>query len=181
MKARDFDARRLDVRAFAKLGGQLSGSWPIRGFERLGDVLAATEAGSVAGEAQWDATGQEVAVRGGSPQVWLHLRATVELPMVCQRCLLPVLVAQAVDRRILFVADEETAAELDAQADHDVLVFARELDLHQVLEDELLLDLPLVPRHVACPSPLAIEGEHLPEPDRPNLFASLSELRRSKG
>lgn len=181
MKARDFDARRLDVRAFAKLGGQLAGFWPIAGFERMSDLLAATEAGSVAGEVQWTARGEEVPVRAGAAQVWLHLHAQAELPMLCQRCLLPVVESQVLDRRILFVADEETAAELDAETEHDVLVFSKELDLHQLLEDELLLDLPLVPRHDVCPSPLPVEAERPGEPDRHNPFASLSALRRDKG
>lgn len=181
MKARDFDARRLDVRAFAKLGGQLAGVWPIAGFERMSDVLAATEEGAVGGEVQWAARGEEVSVRAGVAQVWLHLHAQADLPMLCQRCLLPVVQNQVLDRRILFVADEETAAELDAEAEHDVLVFSKELDLHQLLEDEFLLDLPLVPRHDVCPSPLPVEASLAPEPDRQNPFASLASLRRDKG
>jgi uncharacterized protein len=58
------------------------------------------------------------------------------------------------DRRFLFVARRGQAARLDEEIDDEVLVFARELDLHALLEDELLLDLPLVPRHDAAPQPL---------------------------
>ena len=48
------------------------------------------------------------------------------------------------------------------------------LDLRGLVEDELLLALPLVPRHEVCPEPLPIE----PEPEAPAVGAS---LRRAGG
>lgn len=181
MKAREFDPRRLDVRAFAKAAGELKDDWPLAGFGRLHEVLATTDDAAPAGSVHWSARGEEVPVRGGAAQVWLHLRAGAELPLVCQRCLKPVIEPLALDRAFQFVSDEDVAAELDAEAEHDVLVLTRELDLHQLLEDELLLDLPLVPRHVSCPEPLAATAGDDGEPPADHPFAALAALRRGQG
>ncbi|HRD84304.1 MAG TPA: DUF177 domain-containing protein [Rubrivivax sp.] len=88
------------------------------------------------------------------PQPWLHLEAQACLEMQCQRCLGAVVVALSVDRDFRFVMGEDEAARQDEQSDEDVLPLARELDLQALVEDELILALPLVPRHDRCPSPL---------------------------
>ena len=62
-----------------------------------------------------------------------------------------------VDRRLFFVAGEDAAAALDTESDDDVLALEPFLDLRGLVEDELLLALPLVPRHEVCPEPLPIE------------------------
>jgi len=114
------------------------------------------------------------------PQVWLHLRADAALPLRCQRCLQPLLEPLHVVRDFQFVADEAAAESLDNEAEHEVLVLARELDLHELLEDELLLDLPLVPRHETCPQPLVVvDGEQAAEPAA-SPFAALAALRRGQ-
>jgi uncharacterized protein len=175
MKAREFDARRLDVRALAKAAGELGGDWPVAGFERLHDALAEPVPG---GAVSWRVRGAEVPVRGGAAELWLHLRADAVLPLVCQRCLDPVSYPLVLERSFLFVADEARAAELDAEVEHDVLVVSRELDLHELLEDELLLELPLVPRHDHCPQPLAPGGDEQTGADPEHPFAALAGLRR---
>ncbi|MDP1159869.1 YceD family protein, partial [Klebsiella variicola] len=56
----------------------------------------------------------------------------------------------------------------------------RHLDARELIEDELLLALPLVPRHANCPQPLPGAGEQAePEAEqRPNPFAALAALKR---
>ena len=118
-------------------------------------------------------------MRGGENQVRLHIRASAELPLECQRCLKPVNVPVQIDRRFLFVHGEETAAQLDTDSEDDVLALTRALDLRELIEDELLLALPIVPRHEICPKPLvAIVGaEDLPD-EKPHPFAALAALKR---
>ena len=58
------------------------------------------------------------------------------------------------ERRIFFVDGEDAAAALDAESEDDVLALTPALDLAELVEDELLLALPLVPRHEQCPEPL---------------------------
>lgn len=180
MKLRDFDPRRLDMREFAKAGAELSGEWPLSGFERLRELLATEGADGPPQSVRWTAQGESVPVRGGVPQAWLHLHADAALPLRCQRCLQPLLEPLHVVRDFQFVADEAAAESLDNEAEHEVLVLARELDLHELLEDELLLDLPLVPRHETCPQPLVVvDGEQAAEPAA-SPFAALAALRRGQ-
>jgi uncharacterized protein len=177
MKSRSADPRRLDVEAFAKDGAQLEGDWPLAVFQRL--LGSAHSDVPPQGDAHWRVSGERRAVRGGAPQTWLHLHATARLALVCQRCLGPVDAVLEVDRSFLFVAGESAAEQLDADHEEDVLALTRSLDLQELMEDELLLALPLVPRHEACPKSLDLpcdaegEGEECPHP-----FAALAVLKR---
>lgn len=180
MKARVRDPLRLDVEAFAKEGGRLEGRWPLRSFVRLGESAHA-EAGPVeSDEVAWQAQGELRPVRGGSPEIWLHVAAQASLNLECQRCLQPVAVPLTVQRSFRFVADEATAAEIDADCEDDVLVLTRALNLGELVEDELILGLPLVPRHASCPQPLSPPAESAePLEERPHPFAALAALKRS--
>lgn len=105
----------------------------------------------------------------------------------------------AVDHSIRFVKDEAAAAELDADSEDDVLALSRQFDLMGLIEDELIMALPIVPRHEHCPTDVAslmnAESEALPpgtEPEqaaegqattasgRPNPFAVLASLKKDR-
>ena len=55
------------------------------------------------------------------------------------------------------------------------------LDLRARVEDELILEQPLVPRHEGdCPQPLPLASTPAAEPEaRPNPFAVLAALRKA--
>jgi uncharacterized protein len=114
------------------------------------------------------------------PQIWLRLRTGTTMSLICQRCMLPVDVEVAVDRPFRFVADEATAAAEDDDAEEDVLALERDLDLLELVEDELLLGMPLVPHHPAC-EPVQMEvadpGFDEPEDERRNPFEVLARLK----
>jgi uncharacterized protein len=63
-----------------------------------------------------------------------------------------------------------------------VLALPRWLDLHELVEDELLLALPLVPMHGRCPQalPMAVGVEALETAAEaaPRPFAALAGLKR---
>ena len=99
----------------------------------------------------WSATGELRNPGHVHPEVWLHLKADAVLSLTCQRCLGPVDVAVAVDRSFRFVPDEDTAAAQDDESEEDVLALSRSFDLVELVEDELLMELPLAPRHEVCP------------------------------
>jgi uncharacterized protein len=127
----------------------------------------------------WSARGKQRATKGGAHQVWLHVQAQVHIALECQRCLQPVYAPLATERSFLFVADEALAAQLDADTDDDVLELTRSLDLRELIEDELLLALPLVPRHETCPQPLLAPDTTLPDDEAaPHPFAALAALKR---
>jgi uncharacterized protein len=179
MKARPVDPHRLDVEAFAKEGAQLQGDWPLAALERLAQVAHPDARPRECDITHWHARGERRDVKGGHPQTWLHVRATARLSLVCQRCLAAVEVPVEAERSFLFVADEDTAARLDADTEDDVLAMTRSLDLRELVEDELLLALPLVPRHDVCPEPLPMEhGDDVSDEPAPSPFAALAGLKR---
>lgn len=176
MNPKSLDPRRLDVAALARDERQLDGVWPQSGFARLAD--ARHDAAAPAPPVRYAARGELRRRPGADPEPWLHLQVGTTLTMTCQRCLGPLDEALEVDRWLHFVADEETAATLDADSEDDVLPLERTLDLHALAEDELLLELPIVPRHAVCPDPprLAFEAEGGEPAAHP--FAGLAAIKK---
>jgi uncharacterized protein len=171
-----FDPRRLDVQAFAAARASLAGEWPQESFTRLADSLLARPGDTVPPPATWSAMGEQRSGTGRE-QTWLHLQAGCSVTLQCQRCLQPLALDLAVDRWLRFVEGEDEAARLDEESEDDVLALTRSLDLHALVEDELILALPIVPRHEVCPDPLPTEAQDEPE-SAPNPFAALAALRR---
>lgn len=181
--AKPFDPLRLDVERFARDGAALEGAWPLSAFERLAESQA--DGIAPAGrEVHWRASGQRFERVGASTEVWLHLDARASVRLVCQRCLQAMDAAIQIDRSFRFVRDEGEAAELDAQVDEDILVLGRSLDLRELVEDELILALPLVPRHDDCRHPQGTRAQPEAAPGagaeaaRPHPFAALASLKR---
>lgn len=146
--SKPFKPRHLDVRSFAGEAGELAGQEPLRTYQRL---FAETQGRGGETPVTWAATGEIRHPRHVKPEVWLHLKAGALLPLTCQRCLGPVEVPVSVDRSFRFVGDEETAAAEDDESEEDVLALSRSFDLVSLVEDELLMALPLAPRHETCP------------------------------
>lgn len=168
----------LDVRAFAQSAGSRTQQELLQKYERLAQEVAAPTADLTL---NWSAQGELRAVPGGEAEVWLHMQADTVLPLTCQRCLTPVDVALAVNRSFRFVADEETAAALDDESEDDVLALDPEFDLATLVEDELLMEIPLVPRHEECPVEVKLEvvdpGFDAALAEKPKPFAALAQLR----
>lgn len=184
MKAREFDPLHLDVAAFAEQGASQTGHWPLAALARLASSEPADAPPAPADAVRWSARGERRPARGGEPETWLHLEVSARLHLECQRCLRPVETLLQVEQSLRFVAGEAQAAALDADSEHDVLALERSLDLRELIEDELLLVLPLVPRHDTCPEPLQHRADRLPDDDdgaaeveRPNPFAVLQQLK----
>jgi uncharacterized protein len=179
VSSRPNDPRRLDVAAFAAADGELSGELPLGELGRLADSVLGAEPRDA--PIHWQAEGRLRPVMGGEPETWLHLTSQACVSLRCQRCLQPMPVPLDVDRWIRFVRDAAQAEALDAELEDDVLELPRQLDLPELVEDELLLELPLVPRHEVCPQPLPQgSGPDLDVPERPNPFAALEQLKRKK-
>lgn len=182
MKERDLDPRALDLPAWCKAAGTLQGQWPLASMARLSDSFCAASDGSVA----WRARGWLMPVLGGEAELWLELEGDAEVPLECQRCLQPMTEHLAVQRRFRFVRNEDDAARLDEECEDDVLALPARLDLQALLEDELILALPIVPRHGVCPDPLPLPAEEAPQEEAPApkpfaALAALAALRRPPG
>jgi uncharacterized protein len=146
-------------------------------FDRLTEDCA----GELTSNVMWAAQGATEPKAGGKDEVWLHLEAHAHVPLTCQRCMKPVSVALEIAQDFRFVADEETAMAEDDDSDEDLLVLSDALDLMALIEDELLMALPLVPMHQACLSeqvPLSQEEEAILSQEKPNPFAVLAALKK---
>jgi uncharacterized protein len=181
MKSREFDPRRLDIQAFAKDGARLAGEWPLAELARVAEAAHPEAPVRAQDRVQWHVHGEWRKVRGEEAQTWLHMKASAHISLICQRCLQPVPLEIDAHRSFRFVHGEDQAAALDAESEDDVLALVRSLDLAPLVEDELLLSLPLVPMHSDCPLPLPSTVQELhADAEEAHPFAALAALKGRK-
>jgi uncharacterized protein len=175
----EFDATHLHLSAFAQSQGTHAGEERLSRFERLmeqsqglgGETLVTY---SVEGSLRVDAA--------GATEPWMHLSAQATLSLVCQRCMAAVDEVIGFERDFRFVASEALAEVEDEESEEDVLVLSKSFDLLELIEDELLMSTPLVPKHEVCPQPVklkAADPEFVEvEQEKPNPFAVLEQLKK---
>ncbi len=157
MRERPFDPLHLDIRTFASRAEALDGELELSQLKRLSASLHPAPSPGAQKPLVWQASGELRPMRGQPDQPWLTLHADAHVQLTCQRCLQAVEVPLGLDNEYRFVPDEATAAALDIEAEEDVLVESRSFNLAALIEDEMLLALPLIPRHEgSCPQPLVV-------------------------
>ena len=178
MKPKSPDLHRWDVAAFVSSGATFSSHCAVASLPRLAD-------GEPQGLAKvsWAVHGESRERPGSAPLMWMRLEAQCGVVRTCQRCLEPVVLSLVVDHRLRFVKGEAAAAQLDAAGDEDVLALEPTIDLLDLLEDELLLALPVIPLHEVCSPPASIptEAPGVVDASAPNPFAILATLKPSGG
>src|ERR1700733_1527707 len=194
------DPRQLDVFEFARSGRQAAGVVRVSQLPRmLNEVPVEAPDRDTAFTWQAEGTTQPELQDDGTegPQPYLRLAIHGAAWLECQRCLAPYKQAFNVDATYRIVNTEAEAEEFPLDEDEvDVIVGSTHFDLIDLIEEELLLNLPLVPKHDVCPevheslvSGVAGEegegdeagedgAEEGGEPDRPNPFAALSALKK---
>jgi uncharacterized protein len=191
------DPRALDLFEFARSGRQAAGTVRVSQLPRMLNEVP-QEAPDRDTAFTWQvegATQPELQDDGAEgPQPYLRLAIHGAAWLECQRCLSPYEQAFNVDATYRIVNTDEEAEEFPLDEDEvDVIVGSRQFDLVDLIEEELLLSLPLVPKHDACPEVHesltsgasgqegedAVEGEaeEGEEPKRPNPFAALEGLK----
>ena len=128
--------QRLDLARLADARAVLEGELPLARLGRLAPLLARAD-GVVRAHLEFARDLKREVVRG---------RVESELILTCQRCFGEVKVQVVADVDLIRVADEDDA---EALADgRDPLVAPnREVEMATLLEDELLLAMPIVPLH----------------------------------
>lgn len=171
----------IDVKALAQTQSVLSGHDLLSKYERLMDESHGLGADRLL---NWQARGELRGDEAGAQQVWLHLTLDLSLPLTCQRCLTPVDIAVAVNRSFRFVDSEEAAQEQDPEAQEDVLVISSEFKLLDLIEDEVLMALPVVARHDTCPVEVRLAvadpGFEAAGAEQRNPFAVLADWKKSQ-
>jgi uncharacterized protein len=165
----------IDTFAFARTGACQEFSVPLAKLARF-----STSVLSPASEARVHCQGG--ADERGRPGLRLQVRARYEVR--CDRCGLPLEREADIDRDFYFVRSDEELGRIavDPLEESDPLVGSDRFALLDLVEEELLLDLPISPRHEACEP---VEGTGFQpgagpeEPARENPFAALQKIRRN--
>ena len=184
MKSGDFDTSNdapevvvpLDV-VHPVHAGTLTRRATLADYPRLAAQCAAT-GGTVA--FVWRLQCGRRRLNNGETHPALHVRLDAVVPLICQRCLAATEVPIGIDRRWIFLPDENAAAICDTQEEDDVLALPPLLDaptLNRLLEDEILLSLPFAPMHAQCPPSPEIDALHR-KAQKENPFAVLRTLQR---
>jgi uncharacterized protein len=102
-------------------------------------------------QSQCSTEGLEYRLRGGragngKPCLWLSVRGSMELP--CQRCLDPIQIAIAIDAELQLAETVREISEADDEIDR--VLASRRMDVALLVEDEVILALPMAPRHEQC-------------------------------
>ncbi|WP_244846922.1 DUF177 domain-containing protein [Caballeronia sp. SL2Y3] len=186
------DLRALDLYDFAENKRQAAGALRTSQMPRmLAEVPADAPEDDTVFTWQGEGSTQPELQDDGTeaPQPYLRLAVHGSVWLTCQRCLSPYSQHLDVDATYRIVATEEEADEYPLDEDEiEVIVGSRQFDLIDLIEEELLLSLPLVPKHSVCPevheSLLAGSAEDDAEEggeeaEKPNPFAVLEKLKTS--
>ena len=163
---------QVDALRLAEAGSHLVGGVPLEGLKRIVPLLDSAQ-GEAQVELEFGLDAQ------GVPYV--RSRVEAELHLLCQRCLEPML--YRVDAEALFgIVESAPEAERLSEQYEPLVVSDRRLFLADLVEDELLLSLPIVPKHSESECPAAHKLAETDEQqdateDKENPFAVLSRLK----
>lgn len=151
----------IDGLQFARGAEMLEGTLDSSRLMRLAEMRCATTGLCYELRGRIDAEG-----RG-----WLQVLANGTLTLECQRCLGPLMFPLAL-RSELLLAESESDIET-AHDDFDRVLAGKAMDVCRLIEDEVLLALPMAPRHKQCGG--RRDGA---EEGRASPFAELAKLKR---
>src|SRR5690606_37407236 len=147
---------------------RFEGRLPLSGMTRLAGTLADAE-----GECRYELEFG----RDSLDQPYVEIRAEAELPLQCQRTLERFLLPVSVVQRLGLITDEAQEAALPGGMVHFLGGADGEVSPAGLVEDQLILPMPVVPidprsTEAQADWPAAVEEEV-----RPNPFAALAALK----
>src|SRR5690606_31227445 len=164
----------VDARKIFAQTAEISGSMPIAGFERFRQQLT-SERGEVTFTLNFGIDAEYRRVISGA--------VSANVDVLCQRCLEPVAIDLADTFALALVESEEQAARLPAQLDPWMAPADGRLLLADILEEQLILCMPIVSYHnVDCtPANTASardESNDTTRGSKPSPFAVLRDLKK---
>lgn len=151
----------IDGLQFARGAETLEGTLDPRWLPRLAEMRCATKGLSYELRGRTDAEGR----------AWLQVLANGTLTLECQRCLGPLTFPFALRSELLLAESERDIGTADDDVDR--VLAGKAMDVCQLIEDEVLLALPMAPRHEQCGAKR--DGA---EAGRSSPFAELAKLKR---
>ncbi len=167
----------IDSLDFVRRAGEVNGKTPLGAFLRLTEDLP-EQLTDESGMVVWSLRGE----KGARGKRLLHLQVQASPQLVCQRCL--GLFKFDVDHEsVLELVTSESdlhsnlseSGEIEESLDEKILS-SRHMCVLDLVEDDLILSLPYVPRHESCPEQTALPEDELEEPSSP--FAVLEQLKK---
>jgi len=167
----------IDNIAFAKKGERLNGEVSLSACQRLMDLLQSQVTANA------DADGSSVIYFSLAGEVdaqgrcFLNVKISATLKTSCQRCLEPMSLPFELNFRYLIAEGLDEIAE-DASADdsdeYDLQAPDAAMDVVALIEDELIMAMPIAPVHDSDCAKLTMQAG-----DKPNPFAALKGLIKS--
>jgi DUF177 domain-containing protein len=162
------EARAIDPARVARERSQITGVLAVAQLPRLADLLFDRE-GVVSYTVEGDTSAK------GEPVLRIHL--TADLVVSCQRCLEGLPLHLNITRDLVLVAAAVGLDPLDDEDDDtDAIPSVRSLDLHDLLEQEIVLSVPMAPRHPENACGIEPGASKIGEPVSP--FSPLAQLKR---
>jgi len=161
---------------------QGTGFLSIHDLPRVAQEASATNSGD---GFHWDLETHFEDSPGSEPRQILDLGLKGRLHLVCQRCLQDCAVDLDENRRFLLVATEDEADAYPLEdEEQEPLVVSQHFNLLETIEDEILLSLPLIPKHPEefCEphaSTFGEEGDQETSNERENPFNILKNMKKN--
>jgi uncharacterized protein len=142
---RPLESLTIDSFAFARDGGKLQLEFREAAFERLADQIVGDKQG-VVGVSLGGYRDSE-----GAHSLQMSLRGCIHL--TCQRCLGTLAWQVDMDHELILVRREDQIPDDELEDDVDVIVGSSAMSVLALVEDELILSLPVAPMHDECDYP----------------------------
>lgn len=158
----------IDPVSFADKSRTVVGELDFSRLDKLSDLVV-DNSGRVRFELRFGKSGRIAGATG-------TLEAVMNLQ--CQRCLGELPWHVQADINVGFVKSVDEASLLPENVEPIMMDAEGHVSLVDVVQDEMLLAIPVVPRHENCGSGVAV-AKPKPEPDRPNPFAVLNQFKNN--
>ena len=165
--------KKIDPRKLAERDAEFEGRVSIADMPRLVTCLVDDE-GTVEVRIRFARDEQRLRIISGS--------AHGRVRMTCQRCLEPVSVEIEARLNLAVALTDEQAQNLPRCYD-PLIMETDEMELLPIIEDELMLSLPLVPFHDDCSIQTSFGDAETAraQEDKPNPFSVLAQLKEKAG
>lgn len=165
----------LDLAHALRQESRLSGRLPVKSMLRLASALTSDQGEALVELHVAPDLSHRVVVSGS-------IKARVQ--MICQRCLESAEIEVSASSKLTWVRSDAEVEQLPPEYDPLLSADGR-VALAELVEDELLLALPLVPKHAggACRGTRMTDAQRAPAPveeSRKSAFAELAKLKRGQ-
>lgn len=166
----------ISLDKWADTGYEWAGEVQPRAFERLAATLAA--------EHEQAKTQLNASLYRRNNVLHLAFTLNGEVWLTCQRCLQPVAIDLSDDYNIALLEDDTQIRLINEEQDYlllDEIITEqspeRLLPFKKLVEDEILLKIPMAPKHTDCEMSVEQFGEIPEEEETENPFAALASLK----